>query len=350
MLNARVIQDVLFNRQIEKTLAEDITKIFIKHSGEPMRHRRASRKALSTNTERLRLYNVVSSLEDLSKLGFKIAYARNLSNKHVKTLAEHWLKSGLASKTMDNKISYLRWFVSASGRKGMITELEDYLPEGTVVNRSRIAVVDKTFTGNNIDPADVVKDALALDTRFGYVLLIMLTFGLRVAEASKMRVQLRLEEALQSATLTIAHGAKNGRRREFPLESWQQLDVLIDALSLVDGPHGSLIPFGKTWNSWRMQFYRMAHKIGLKREGDNVLGLTPHSFRHENLNDLFYRVTGKPSPIQGGEDFDPARYQQAMEEVTRRAGHNDRYKSGAYLSTPRAMSKLSKTNNTTEQS
>lgn len=348
MLNDAVIHDVLSNRQIEKSLADDIAKIFSKHSGEPMRHRRASRKSLSTNTERLRLYNVVSSLEDLSKLGYRLEYARNLANRHVKVLAEHWLKSGLAIKTMDNKISYLRWFVAAGGRPGMISELEDYLPDGTTVNRSRIAIVDKTFSGNNIDPTEVVKNALALDTRFGYVLLIMLTFGLRVAEASKMRIQMRLEEALRSASLTVTHGAKNGRSREIPLESWQQLDVLIDALSLVDGPHGSLIPFAKTWNSWRMQFYRMAHKIGLKREGENVLGLTPHSFRHENLNDLFYRVTGKPSPIQGGVDFDPARYQQAMEEVTRRAGHNDRHKSGAYLSTPRAMSKLSQANNTTK--
>jgi integrase len=127
----------------------------------------------------------------------------------------------------------------------------------------------------------------------------MLTFGLRVAEAAKMRIGARLKEALQSAdntaTLLVQHGAKNGRSRTIPIESWQQLDVLIDALALVDGPHGSLIPFGKTWNNWRLHFYRQVHKIGLKREGEGALGLTPHSFRHENLNDLFYRVTGKPS-------------------------------------------------------
>jgi integrase len=343
MLNAQVIQDVLFDRQIANSLADDIKTIFTRSSGMPMRHRRASRKMLSTNTERLRLYNVVSSLEDLNKLGYKIERARSLENRHVKVLVAHWVKIDLATKTMDNKISYLRWFVAAGGRKGMITELEDYLPDGVTVNRSRIAVVDKTFSGNAVDPAEVIKDALKVETRVGYILLLMLTFGLRVAEAAKMRVQLRLEDALQSATLVIKEGAKNGRRREFPLENWQQLDVLIDALGLVDGPHGSLIPYGKTWANWRLHFYRQVHKIGLKRDGE--LGLTPHSFRHENLNDLFYRVTGKPSPIHGGEDFDPARYQQAMEEVTRRAGHNDRHKSGAYLSTPRAMAKLAKSKN-----
>jgi len=347
MLNEQSIKDVLFDRQIEKTLADDVISIFTRHSGTPMRHRRSSRKALSTNTEKLRLYNVISSLEDLNKLGYKVERARNLENRHVKVLVAHWVKIDLATKTMDNKISYLRWFVASGGRKGMITELEDYLPDGVKVNRSRIAVTDKTFTGNSVDPAQVVRDALAIETRVGFILLLMLTFGLRVAEAAKLRIRMRLDDAVQTARLVIDEGAKNGRRREFSLESWQQLDVLVDALALVDGPHGSLIPFGKTWSNWRMHFYRQVHKIGLKRDGENVLGLTPHSFRHENLNDLFYRVTGKPSPIQGGTDFDPDRYQQAMEEVTRRAGHNDRHKAGAYLSTPRAMAKLTSATTTT---
>ena len=340
MLNTREIQGVLAGRVLVGTLTDDIADIFSKHSGKPMRHRRASRSMLSTNTERLRLYNVVSSLEDLTKLGFKLERARNLHNRHVRVLVQHWLDSGLAIKTMDNKISYLRWFVAASGRGGMITELEDYMPDGSTVNRSRIAVVDKTFKGNEIDASQIVRDAIALEPRVGYILLLMLTFGLRVAEASKLRIALRLKESLQKATLVVDEGAKNGRRRELPLESWQQLDVLVDALALVDGPHGSLIPFGKNWSNWRHHFYRQMHKIGLKREGENVLGLTPHSFRHENLNELFYQVTGQPSPIQGGKDFDPMLYQQAMEEVTRRAGHNDRFKSGAYLSTPRTMAKL----------
>lgn len=343
MLNAQTIKEVLSDRQMEPSLADDVATTFARFSGVPMRHRRSSRNALSTNTEKLRLYNVVSSLEDLNKLGYRIARAKNLENRHVKVLVDHWVKSGLATKTMDNKISYLRWFVAAGGRKGMITELEDYMPDGVTIDRSRIAVVNKTFTGNEIDPANVVRDAIQLEPRIGYILLLMLTFGLRVAEASKLRIRLRLDEALRSARLTIEEGAKNGRRREFPLENWQQLDVLADALALVDGPHGSLIPFGKTWSTWRMHFYRQMHKIGLKRDGENVLGLTPHSFRHENLNDLFYRVTGKPSPIQGGTNFDPDLYQQAMEEVTRRAGHNDRHKSGAYLSTPRVMARIAAT-------
>jgi site-specific recombinase XerC len=83
-----------------------------------MRHRRSSHNRLSTSTERLRLYNVVASLEDLNKVGYTIEYAKNLQNRHVKVLVEHWVKSGLKAKTMDNKISYLRWFVAAGGRKG----------------------------------------------------------------------------------------------------------------------------------------------------------------------------------------------------------------------------------------
>jgi hypothetical protein len=40
----------------------------------------------------------------------------------------------------------------------------------------------------------------------------MLTFGLRIAEALKLRIALRLKESLQKAILVVDEGAENGRR------------------------------------------------------------------------------------------------------------------------------------------
>ena len=79
---------------------------------------------------------------------------------------------------------------------------------------------------------------------------------------------------------------------------------------------------------------------GICRDKNKGLGVTSHGLRHEYINRLFARITGKPSPIKGGQDYDPQSYKLAI--CMARAGHGDIYKLGAYAGSPRLVTRIRK--------
>ncbi len=61
--------------------------------------------------------------------------------------------------------------------------------------------------------------------------------------------------------------------------------------------------------------------FGITKAG---LGVTAHGLRHEDFNDVYFKITGQPSPVRGGmkENVDPDLDRKARVIITNPAGHS----------------------------
>jgi hypothetical protein len=84
-----------------------------------------------------------------------------------------------------------------------------------------------------------------------------------------------------------------------------------------------------TLEGWRNRYYYVVRRSGILRE--EGLKVTSHGLRHQYLQRMFERITGRLAPVKGGGGYDPGLLELAMREVAERAGHSDPYKAGAYL-------------------
>ena len=149
-------------------------------------------------------------------------------------------------------------------------------------------------------------------------------------------------DALERMAVRIEHGTKGGRPRKLGIDDVVQLYVLRRATDLARGPNETMIQADYTLKKWRRHYYYIMRVVGICRDKNNGLGITSHGLRHEYVNRLFERITGKPSPVKGGEGYDPQLLEWAIRECVERAGHEDIYKIGAYVGNPRLMAAIRK--------
>jgi hypothetical protein len=65
--------------------------------------------------------------------------------------------------------------------------------------------------------------------------------------------------------------------------------------------------------------------------GERGLGVTSHGLRHQNLQRMFAKLTGRPAPVKGWSGYDLGLLDLAMREMVQPAGHSDPYKAGTCL-------------------
>ena len=202
------------------------------------------------NTRRDRSYALNQAANLLHALGFRRLRATGLKRKHVNALVAEWQRRGLATGTMKNRMSALRWWAERVGRPGVVGA------------NAAHGIGERRYVSNEDKSAvlDAEKLARVTDAHVRMSLELQAAFGLRREEAIKFtpayadrgdRVRIK------------ASWAKGGRAREIPIWNEHQRAVLDAARRLAGG--GALIPGGRNYVGQRKVYERQTNAAGLAR-------------------------------------------------------------------------------------
>ena len=286
-------------------------------------------RAVGAKTSRERRIVMTRMLVDLYRGGHKLHHLKNLGKKHVLAILTSWSTRRLAASTMASYVSHLRSFCTWLGKTHMLDVIQRYVDEHPALTRRHTATDhDKSEQGVNVAFVDVQERARAIDEHFACQLALIEAFGLRSREAWLFRPHLAEDG---SGRVTVMWGTKGGRSRVLPLPiSAKQREVLGWAKRLVQTRCESMVPRSYTLKQWAYRYYRLCRRIGLTRR---QLAVTPHSFRHGVLLNLYETLSGRPAPVRdcSGERPDPAVDRAAREVVSETAGHSRTSVVSAYL-------------------
>lgn len=248
-------------------LVTQVNAILQTHSGTRTNGKVASERTKSAIGEAIR-----ADFRRLIYLGFKLQKPENLSEKHIGALCVSWHSEGFTAKTIQVKLSYLRIFCRWVGKGNMVKSAPYYLPE---IPRSDLrvttaAVSSKSWAANGIDVAEKVREADALDIRFGAMLRLAVAFGLRrheIIECYPWKVD--------KGDRFSAYRTKGQRPRDIYIDTPEQRRVLDHVKSMVKKSEhlgwttmrdGSAASIEYNLAKW----HKMLAKIGITKSISNV--------------------------------------------------------------------------------
>ena len=264
-------------------------------------------------TRRDRAYALAQAADLLHALGFRRLRATGLKRKHVAALVAEWQRRGLATGTVKNRMSALRWWAEHIGRPGVV---------GT---NAAHGIGERRYVTNEDRSRrlDAQQLARVTDAHVRMSLELQAAFGLRREEAIKFtpsyadrgdRVRLK------------ASWAKGGRAREIPIWNEGQRAVL-DAARLLAGA-GALIAGGRGYAAQRKLYERQVEAAGLSRM---------HGLRHAYAQIRYEALTGWKAPAAGGprrRSLGPAKRRidkAARMTIARELGHGRLEVVGVYI-------------------
>ncbi len=215
-----------------------------------------------------------ASFRRLNKLGYRLQDPENLAEKHVEALCKDWVAKGLKPKTIQGNLSHLRIFCRWVGKGEMVKEATYYLPEipKEQLRVKTAAETSKSWAANGIDVMEKVREADALDRRFGLMLRMAVAFGLR-----RMEVIQCVPWKVDRGDKFAAYKTKGGRPRDIYIDTVEQRRILDEVKALskknerlgwltrADGSKASLEYSLEKWN-------KMLAKIGITRACSSCTG------------------------------------------------------------------------------
>lgn len=272
-------------------------------------------KRVGNKTIKARAYIAHSVLNDLRGGGFALRNILNIDQRHVSAVVQHWVDQGLAAATLQTRFSILRWLATAIGKAGLIRDPSFYRVPAEAIERTYVAVEDKSWSSHDVLANDLIVQATQIDKWVGMAYELMDAFGLRLAESILLRPVL----AYHGGVLRVEEGTKGGRTRIVAVESDHQRDVLARATLLCqESTRGNLVPPGKTVQQTKDRIYTVGRKLGVTKK---QLGVTPHGLRHQYANDRYESVSGSPTAVRGGLPVDRDLDIAARQVVTNDLGH-----------------------------
>ncbi len=211
-------------------------------------------------------------------LGFRdVKTVQDLKPKHVHRLVESWKKEGIATGTIKNRMSALRWLADKVGQANLVKPSNEHYG---IENRVYVTNQDKS----------VVFDQQRMDAiTHPYVqaaALLQREFGLRREEAMKFQpVYADRKDHLELK----ASWCKGSRERDIPIRTESQREALAYAHTVAGT--GSLIPRDKNYVEHMRTFENQMTKAGLSRT---------HGARHRYAQERYRELTGRECPARGG--------------------------------------------------
>ncbi|MDR1462026.1 MAG: integrase domain-containing protein [Azoarcus sp.] len=251
----------------------------------------------------------------LHEAGFRQMRATSLKGKHVDVLLQRWQAEGLATGTLKNRLSHLRWWAEKIGKAGILPAENTQLgiPERHYVSRENKA----KELGDGLDRI--------ADPYVRMSLRLQAAFGVRREESIKFRPSYADRD---SYIALKGSWTKGGRERTVPITTLEQRAVLDEAHRLA-GP-GSLIPAHKTYIQQRNIYDGQCKAAGLSNM---------HGLRHRYAQMRYEALTGWKAPAAGG----PSRCSltkgqrtqdaQARQSISRELGHERIAVTSVYLGT-----------------
>jgi integrase len=268
--------------------------------------------SFATRADRERILYLVAN--QLVELGFRHMSADSLKPKHVAALVERWQGEQVATGTIKNRMSAMRWWAEKVGKDNVVARTNDVY-----------GIQDRVFVTNEskAKTLDAYTLAKVADVYTSMSLRLQAEFGLRREESIKIIPAwadsddvLRLKDTW----------TKGGKYRELPISTAGQRAVLDAAKVLASG--GSLIPAQMMYRDQLNRFRAQCDKAGIN-------GV--HGLRHAYAQERYEAPTGWKCPAAGGpgaKQLTPA--QKARDKVVRLAisgelGHGREQITAVYL-------------------
>jgi hypothetical protein len=213
----------------------------------------------------------------LVELGFRHMSADSLKPKHVAALVERWKDEQIATGTIKNRMSAMRWWAEKVGKDNVIARTND-----------AYGIQDRVFVTNESKAKTLDVDTLAKigDAYTAMSLRLQAAFGLRREESIKIIPAwadrgdvLRLKDTW----------TKGGKYRELPISTAAQRGVLDAAKTPANG--ASLIPVYMTYRDQLNRFRAQCDKACIH-------GV--HGYRHRYAQERYEALTGWKCPAAGG--------------------------------------------------
>jgi len=283
--------------------------------------RRVNGAVASIRTRQLTLDVVHSACERLWAMGYQLRDIRQLSRTHVQALVRHWMANGYSLKTIQNHISRLRRVAEWIGKPEMIThrflqQLYPHLPADALSVKVD-ATRSKSWSERGIDVVAKILQADALDLRFGAMLRLGVTFGLRRKEQLRARPHL-----MDAGTLLLIRQnmAKSGKDRDVPIEHPFQRVCLEHAKRLCQSRDDFLGWPERSYEQNVERYKYLMKKIGITGRDSDCVG---HGLRAEYAENIAL-LHGLVPPVLGGRisQIDGASRLQIQNIVSRNMGHH----------------------------
>jgi integrase len=145
----------------------------------------------------------------------------------------------------------------------------------------------------------------------------------------KEAIMLRPWRADAGSALLVDDGTKGGRPRVVPVRNQEQREALNLLKMQVKTRNSSLADPSLTLKQAMTRYYVVMRAVGITRKGR--LGVTSHGLRKEFANQVYFEMTGVPSPIQGGPSIDRLVDRDARLRLVAHLGHARESIGTAYL-------------------
>lgn len=273
-------------------------------------------KKVGFGTQEKRRDVINGFFSDLFYLRFKVESVHNLKQKHLTAVFNFLEEQGQSASTLQQKISTMRTFCEWIGKTGMVVASHEYVKDPRSIRRTMVVQEDKSWVGNGIELAEMLKKISEKDKYVGIWLELCWAFGLRLQEA----VMLRPSMSQESGFLLLREGTKGDRSRIIPMEEQVQADVMERAELLADKKTGMLGVRGKSVKQKKQRVYTVMRGFGLTL---SEKGVSAHGLRHQYMHTAFERLTGEKPPVKGGDlmNIDPEQLHVASQKLMERAGH-----------------------------
>lgn len=266
----------------------------------------------ATRADRERILTLVAN--QLQEAGYRHLQVDSLKPKHVAALVERWQAEGIATGTLKNRMSALRWWAEKIGKQNVVARSNDTYG---IAERVHVTNVSKAKA------LDTDKLAAISDPYTALSLRLEAAFGLRREESIKIipvwadaGEVLRLKDSW----------TKGGKYREVPIRTDEQRALLAEAKQLAG--KGSLIPRDMNYRQQLNRFKAQCGQAGIH----NV-----HGLRHQYAQSRYEALTGWKAPAAGGpnsKQLSPA--QKAIDRdarltISRELGHEREQITAVYL-------------------
>lgn len=291
------------------SLLTQLNAILKKHSGTRTNGTVASERTKTALGEALR-----ADLRRLDALGFKLQKPENISERHIEALCKAWHSQNFTAKTIQVKLSYLRIFCRWIGKGEMVKDAPHYLPNvpPSDLKVKTATTASKSWAANGIDIAEKVREADAIDSRFGAMLRLAVAFGLRrheVLECYPWKVD--------EVDFFAAYRTKGGRPRNIYIDNKEQRKVLDQVKAIVKKSEYLGWPTKRDGSAADIKYnlakwHKMLAKIGISKAMSNVTGHGLRAQYAENaalIANVIPPTLGGKSGQMAKEDLDLKRLQ-----------------------------------------
>ncbi len=257
----------------------------------------------STQHARHALLQMIAN--QLPQLGFSQMRASSLKPKHIEALVKKWQAEGLATGTLKQRMTALRWWAEKIGKPNVIAR-----------NNTHYGIGARPTVGLTSKAQELEREKLdgIADPHIRASLLLQEAFGLRREESIKFIPAY----ADQGDFIRLKPSwTKGGRARQIPVTTATQR-ALLDELKRTYGTR-SLIPSHRRYVDQLWLYEKQTARAGLHKM---------HGLRHAYAQRRYQTLAGWPCPVCGGPTHDQLSAEQQYRDKTARhllaqeMGHN----------------------------